>query len=118
MAMKLASATGGITFVSVRAPPADHKMKEKKKFYDELTNEINVTEGIYYIGGDFNARFYEVMEHEKGVIGKHIVERKGYINCQQKGKGINANTKEDRNLLKKNSEKTWSNCKQHYNRKK
>ena len=41
MTMKLASATGGITFISVYAPPADHKTREKKKLYDDLLNRRN-----------------------------------------------------------------------------
>jgi hypothetical protein len=99
MSVKLASSTGGITFFSVYAPPADHKTSEKDKFYDDLTREINKTEGIYYIGGDFNARLYEVMQHEKGVIGNNIIGRSGYINCQEKGKGINVNTRKNRDLF-------------------
>jgi exonuclease III len=52
--LKLTSVIGGITFISVYAPPANHKLKEKEKFYDDLTKEVNAIAGIYYIGGDFN----------------------------------------------------------------
>ena len=90
---------GEITFISVYAPPADHKVEEKHKFYDDLTKTIQEARGMVYIGGDFNARLYERLEHEKEVIGPYILERKGYITTQDKGKGVGDKTRENRDLF-------------------
>ena len=44
------------------------------------TMAINEIKGIYYIGGDFNARIYNRREDEKEVIGPYIIEREeGYV---------------------------------------
>ena len=40
-------------------------MEEQLKLYDDLTKTVQETEGVVYIGGDFNARIYERLEHEK-----------------------------------------------------
>ena len=89
------AAGGDIHFISAYAPPADHPLKEKEKFYEQLATTIRGAKGICYCGGDFNARIYEVLEHEKGSIGKHIIGRKGYITAQEKGHVINKKTKEN-----------------------
>ena len=54
---------------------------------------------MVYIGGDFNARLYERLEHEKEVIGPYILERKGYITTQDKGKGVGDKTRENSDLF-------------------
>jgi hypothetical protein len=99
MSLKLDTATGGITFFSVYAPTANRPLKEKEAFYDSLTKEINEVEGLFYVWGDFNARLYEQMDHEKEVIGPSLLQRKQYITSQENGKGINPNTRENRDLF-------------------
>ena len=49
-----------------------------------------------YVGGDFNARLYERLDHEKEVIGKHILKGEDYVTTQEKGKGIGENIRENR----------------------
>ena len=99
MVVTLAAVGGDIHFVSVYAPPADHKLQKKEAFYDELSQTIAQLHGIIYIGGDFNARLYEILEHEEEVLGQNIVLRKGYVTTQEKGKGIGENTRENRDLF-------------------
>lgn len=97
--MTLGAGGGAITFISVYAPPADHKTEEKLKFYDDLTRKVQEARGEVYFGGDFNARPYERLEHEKEVIGTCILERKEYITTQEKEKGVGDKTRENRNCL-------------------
>jgi hypothetical protein len=49
--------------------------------------------------GDFDARTYERLEHDKEVVGSNITGRKEYTNNQGKGKGINENMREDSDLF-------------------
>ena len=88
MVVTLAAVGGDIHFVSVYAPPADHKLQKKEAFYDELSQTLEQLHGIVCIGGDFNARIYEVLDHEAEVLGSNIISRKGYVTTQEKGKGI------------------------------
>jgi hypothetical protein len=99
MSLKLDTATGGITFFSVYAPTASKPLHEKEAFYNALTKEINQTEGILYVGGDFNARLYEQLGHEKEVIGQHLLERKNYVTSQDASNGISNSTRENRDLF-------------------
>ena len=41
----------------------------------------------------------DLLGHEKEVIGEHFLKRDGYITTQEKGKGINPNTRENRDLF-------------------
>jgi hypothetical protein len=95
----LAAAGGDLHFVSVYAPPADHSTKKKESFYEALSETVSDLHGMIYIGGDFNARMYERLEHEKEVIGEGILTRKGYITTQEKGKGIGDQTRGNRDLF-------------------
>ena len=99
MVVTLTAVGGDLHFVSVYAPPADHKLQKKEAFYDELSRTLGALHGIVYVGGDFNARIFERMEYEKEVIGKHILPREGYVTTQEKGKGIGDNTRENRDLF-------------------
>ena len=95
----LAAAGGDLHFVSVYAPPANHSTKKKESFYEALSETVSGLHGMIYIGGDFNARMYERLEHEKEVLGEGILTRKGYITTQEKGKGIGDQTRENRDLF-------------------
>ena len=71
---------GNIGFIATYAPTAESNTEDKENFYDTLTMAINEIKGIYYIGGDFNARIYNRREDEKEVIGQYIIEREpGYV---------------------------------------
>ena len=80
-----------ISFLSVYAPHSTHDTETKEAFYDTLSDEVSRTKGIYYVGGDFNARIHHVRESDKEVCGPHILGRGlGYLNI------MNDSTKESR----------------------
>ena len=97
--IKLKTAGGGIDIFGVYAPTADQTSETKDNFYNNLTQAVNNCKGAVYIGGDFNARMYERLEHEKEEIGKNLIERKGYVTAQEAGRGICANTRENRDAF-------------------
>ena len=80
-------------------PPANHRAAKKEAFYEELSRTVSGLHGIIYIGGDFNARMYERLEHEREAIGEGILARVGYVTTQEKGKGIGDQTRENRDLF-------------------
>ena len=91
------AAGGDIVFMSVYGPTAESKMADKDAFYDTLTEELEKEKAsLLYIGGDFNARLYEIMKGEEGVIGNYILERKNYVRDGSE-KGISENTRNNRN---------------------
>ena len=83
-----------ISFIAVYAPHSLHETETKESFYDALSDEISRTKGIYYIGGDFNARIHHVREVDKEVCGPYILGRGlEYLNV------MNESTKESRSLF-------------------
>lgn len=90
------NAEGGKTaFISAYAPTATASFDQKESFYDNLTTAINEVRAIYYIGGDFNARIYNIREGEQAQIGRNIIEREPeYVNSR-----LSPPSKENRDLF-------------------
>ena len=42
--------------VAIVVKTSTHDTETKEAFYDALSDEVSRTPGIYYVGGDFNAR--------------------------------------------------------------
>lgn len=66
-------------------------------FYENLNKAINESGNFRIIGGDFNARLYNIFEEEKEHTGNNIIHRaERYVqNCMGKG------SKENRDMLLK-----------------
>ena len=60
---------GKLAFISAYAPTAAANSEHKELFYEHLTDAINQTQAQYYIGGDVNARIYNIKNNEKEHIG-------------------------------------------------
>ena len=64
--------------MSIYAPAANSRDKDKDLFYDALAITVEEKGSFMYIRDDFSARLDERHTHEK-TNGDHIVERKGYL---------------------------------------
>ena len=83
-----------ISFIAAYAPHSLHDIEMKELFYNQLSDEVARTRGIYYIGGDFNARIHHVREVDVDVCGPYILGRGlDYLNT------MHDKTKESRALF-------------------
>ena len=83
-----------ISFIAAYAPHSLHDIEMNERFYNQLSDEIVRTRGIYYIGGDFNARIHHVREVDVDVCGPYISGRGlDYLNT------MHDKTKESRALF-------------------
>ena len=83
-----------ISFFCAYAPHSSYDMEYKEEFYNQLSDEIASTTGIYYIGGDFNARIHHVRDADKDVCGPNILGR-----GLQYLMSMNDKTRENRDLF-------------------
>ena len=78
-----------ISFFAVYAPHSLHDIEVKDTFY-----KIARARGVYYIGGDFNARIHHVREVDVDVCGPHILGRgREYLDS------VNESTRESRDMF-------------------
>ena len=61
-----------MTFICAYAPHSGLSTDAKEEFYDQLSQEVALCKGRYFIGGDFNARIHYVREGDTDVCGPHI----------------------------------------------
>ena len=57
------------------APHSGHATETKEKKYADVSEEIACCHGRFYVGGDLNARFQYVREHDTVVCGPFILGR-------------------------------------------
>lgn len=77
---------GNLAIINAYAPTAMAPTEKKDMFYENLNRAINESGQIRIIGGDFNARIYNLNEEEKEYIGNNVIYRaEGYVqNCMTK----------------------------------
>ena len=74
MVLRFKWAVGSVALVSIYAPTSESKGKDKDAFYDTLAKTVEEETGSFiYIGGDFNARIYERLAHEREEIWKYFL---------------------------------------------
>jgi hypothetical protein len=83
-----------LTFICAYAPHSGYPTDTKEDFYDQLSKEIALCRGHFYIGGDFNARIHHIREGDADVCGPYTIGRgMEYLNH------MNEKTKESRTLF-------------------
>jgi hypothetical protein len=94
MAATFDSTGSPLTFITAYVPHGGYNTEIKEDFYEDLSSEIPNTRGIFYIGGDFNARIHHVRDTDIDVCGRNIIGRRmEYLNI------MNENSKENRALF-------------------
>ena len=80
MTVSFNTKSGPLTFLSNYSHTAPANPEQKNRHYDSLNETIAAAKGKVIIGGDFNARIYNVSPTETESIGSFILHREeGYV---------------------------------------
>ena len=63
------------TFICAYAPHSGYPTDTKEDFHDQLSKEIALCRGHFYIGCDFNARIQHIRAGDADVCGPYIIGR-------------------------------------------
>ena len=63
-----------IAIVNTYCPASTQSTETKEKHYQELSslNQRFTSSHVTYVFGDFNARLETRLEHEEGILGRHV----------------------------------------------
>ena len=64
-----------LTFICAYAPHSGYPTDTKEEFYDQLSKEIALCRGHFYVGGDFNARIHHIRAGDADVCVPYVIGR-------------------------------------------
>ena len=74
---------GNLTVICAYSPAANSTPEIKDQFYEDISDLLSGISGIYYIGGDMNARLYnreeDEEEHENEIGPNCLWREQGHI---------------------------------------